>query len=259
MNKVQASLVLLLLSVCLSFTGCRNDKINGTWKLVSIERNGVAEEVFDATLCLIDEGDYVNIYGNAGVNDYNGSMRLLRRKVIPGDFIQTKMAGPENLMGFENLFLDTLKNMSRFTADLSEGSEMITIECTDTDTVARFKRYRIDDVKWILTAINDRDYTPPEGSDSVPYVIFNSDGTLSAFTGVNVIQSSYINNIYIQHIKVLGDGASTLALGTEEESALESAFCKNLFNIESYAMTGTEIIFRGRDGKILLVFDSEPN
>jgi heat shock protein HslJ len=49
-----------------------------------------------------------------GINRLNGSVALVRDRVIIGELASTKMAGPPELMALENRFAGTLRTVNGF-------------------------------------------------------------------------------------------------------------------------------------------------
>jgi predicted amidohydrolase YtcJ/heat shock protein HslJ len=86
-----------------------NNAAGKTWTLVTLN-----ERTIDLAKppTLLFAGGKLSIFG--GINRLNASYALLDNKVIIGDVVSTRMAGPPELMTLENDFAKTLKSVNAF-------------------------------------------------------------------------------------------------------------------------------------------------
>ena len=71
--------IVLGLLACAFLFGCTDEEKNleGSWKLVLYEKNGVAQEIEDTTLNIhFEDKKNIQISGNAGVNNFYASVEL---------------------------------------------------------------------------------------------------------------------------------------------------------------------------------------
>jgi len=101
-------------------------KIEGEWKLVKMISSGVEQNVFESNLSVSKNGDLYSFSGNSGVNQFNGNVLISQNGDIKNqpEYLSTKMAGPEELMLFEDSFLQILS----FATKINVGTQLEIID-----------------------------------------------------------------------------------------------------------------------------------
>jgi heat shock protein HslJ len=102
------------------------------------------------------------------------------------------------------------------------------------------------DTKWIVSSITGLDSL---GQNEL-YIILSQE-ELSAFTGINQIMAPFgynseDNSIYI------GEGATTLALGSDEENQIEANFLQNLYNSQKIELDKNTLLLKDANDNILI-------
>ncbi len=122
-----ASLVSLVL-----FAGCKgktkvDETLAGKWETAVLEKDGAVQTLVISDMNLEPEkGDMTKykIWGNSGINTYNGNIVIKDGKVIPDDkMLSTKMAGSPEDMSFEDLFLEGLTGADKAEIIVNESGE----------------------------------------------------------------------------------------------------------------------------------------
>ncbi len=103
--------LILVLAAALPFlfTGCKETKaLDGEWKAVSLVQDGETYTNDEAFIGFENEMGGLKVYGNSGVNLFNGTIKLKNGTVKTDGFASTRMMGPEPEMTFEDKFLEIL-------------------------------------------------------------------------------------------------------------------------------------------------------
>lgn len=251
------SLILLVSTViCALFLGCKEENVSGMWKINSLQKDGISQEICDIEIQLDQINNVISAAGNAGVNNFTGEFILNNNGSISvNNLASTKMMGSPEAMEFENTFIELLNGLS--SAKIKEGN--LVLENKDANIQASFSRIQTITVvtqepdskdfyntKWIVSSINGLDSL---GTNEL-YIIL-SEEELSAFTGINQIMAPFgynseDNSIYI------GEGAATLALGSDEENQIEANFLQNLYNSQKIELNKNTLLLKDANDNVLI-------
>jgi heat shock protein HslJ len=104
------------------------DAVTGSWTLSSLEGNSVANMLHDGMKApWVSFSPSGNISGFAGVNRISGTTdaaSLAQGKLDLSQLVSTKMAGTEQAMKLETMFLDALQQSTSFSFD-DKGALML--------------------------------------------------------------------------------------------------------------------------------------
>ena len=218
----------------------------GDWELVSFEKDGTEVAVVTATLSVTDngEGEY-SIAGFSGVNNYRGGLNANGNKItFAPNLAVTRMAGPQDAMEFETLYLDLLGNADTWSVTDSE------LVLSGETATARFVKKTLDGTSWQLSAANTGDAVVSQpGTITLAF----ADGTAAGFTGINILNLGYTADEKT-HALSFADGPLTRRAGAEEEMEAEQLFIDNLFKTASYSLNGNGLTLYSADGTTLLQF-----
>lgn len=189
-------MVLLVALAAPALVGCgsapgEGGKLEGVrWMLDSYDSNGVTKNAPGAASAdaLFERG---TVSGFSGVNSFSGKYELSGSKLTVGQLASTMMAGPPELMDFEQSYTAALERADSFTADedsldIFDRSGRAVLTYTKGDAAS------LGGGTW--EAINYYN-----GADAVVGVIngttvtasFNDDGTVTGFAGVNDYRAEY--------------------------------------------------------------------
>lgn len=251
------SLILLVSTViCALFLGCKEENVSGMWKINSLQKDGISQEICDIEIQLDQINNVISAAGNAGVNNFTGEFILNNNGSISvNNLASTKMMGSPEAMEFENTFIELLNGLS--SAKIKD--EKLILENKNANLKAEFSKVvqydqptvtttlnSFYDTKWIVSSINSLDSL---GTNEL-YIIL-SEEELSAFTGINQIIAPFgynkdDNSIYI------GEGAATLALGSDEENHIETNFLQNLYNSQKIELNKNTLLLKDANDNVLI-------
>lgn len=105
-----------------------SSKIEGEWKLSKLVLNGAERNIYPSTLVVSKEGEGFLFAGSSGVNQYTGSVSIDKNGniVVTAPYASTKMAGPTELMEFEDDFLRVLSFAGK--VNLTETLELLDLQ-----------------------------------------------------------------------------------------------------------------------------------
>ena len=108
----------LIITLLVSLTGCKSgNALKGNWITTSLLKDNVAQTIAVSNIEFTAEGASLLAGGNAGVNAFNGPVKISGNKFSIGSLAVTKMAGPAAAEEFEAMFLETLNYASEFSVD----------------------------------------------------------------------------------------------------------------------------------------------
>lgn len=219
---------------------------SGDWELVAFEKDGTEVAVVTATLSVTDKGaDEYGIAGFSGVNNYRGSLNANGNKItFAPNLASTRMAGPQDAMEFETLYLELLGNADTWSVTDSE------LVLSGGTTTARFVKKTLDGTSWQLSAANTGNAVVSQ-PDTITLAF--TDSTAAGFTGINILNLGYTADEKT-HALSFADGPLTRRAGSEEEMAAEQLFIDNLFKTASYSLNGDGLTLYDADGTTLLHF-----
>jgi len=264
-----------VLGICLFSAGClsaspdTDGDINGTdnktdrapildetdWQLKSYDNgtDGMVSviEGSEITLTFDDEG---RIAGSAGVNRYFASYETDGEKLSFGLAGSTMMAGPEDAMMQENIYLKLLNE----TASFSGVGDELELHDSDGNVLLVFEKIpsitgeSLKDTKWVLDSYNN-------GNEAIVSVItgteitleFDEEGGIAGSAGVNRYFASYETD---GEKLSFGLAGSTMMAGPEDAMTQETTYLKLLNETASFSGVGDELKLYDSDGTVLLVF-----
>lgn len=249
--------LLLCTFICTFFLSCKDENISGMWKIHSLQKNGISQEICDIDIQIEQNQNVISVAGNSGVNNFSGEFIVNNDGSISvQNLASTKMMGSPAAMEFENLFMELLNGLS--SAKIKD--ENLILENKEANLTATFSKTEITtvvtestnsnsflDSKWIVSSIKDTDSL---GQNEL-YIIFSSSDELTAFTGINQIMAPFDYNSEDGTIYI-GEGASTLALGSGQENQIEMLFLQNLYNSQKLDFDGSTILLKDGDNNILI-------
>ena len=251
--------IVLGLLACAFLFGCTDEEKNleGSWKLVLYEKNGVAQEIEDTTLNIHFEGKKnIQISGNAGVNNFYASVELSDDSIKSvSDIVTTKMAGSPEAMQFENEYLATLSGIDAFDIENDIDTKYLIITNSYEDSALKYEF--VGSEKWIVEAV----YTGSELKNisdmaDKPYLIFDDDGKLSGSTGINIVNLNYQMDKENNTLTIT-EGIMTLKSGDDLAMEIEAYLLASLVNVIGYVEEGTNMALVGPDGIVLVQLSSE--
>lgn len=110
--------IIVLLSLLLLLLGCKSTKVEtipgGEWETYALIKDGIYQEIAISFIEFEGKGSKRQVHGNAGVNLFNGVIRIEGNSFKTDDFAMTKMMGPAPVLEFEDLFMQTLQNAESY-------------------------------------------------------------------------------------------------------------------------------------------------
>lgn len=101
----------------------------GEWKLRSFSENDIYQSICNVELSLEEKSGMYSLHGSAGVNIFNGEMKIDGNTGIPSDnFALTRMMGPKKAMEFERLYITLFDGVLIVSTANHNGIEMLIIE-----------------------------------------------------------------------------------------------------------------------------------
>lgn len=253
-NAMKHLKIYLGLLACVFLFGCTDEEkmVEGTWKLVSYEKDGIAQQITDSTLTVhFETENQIKISGNTGANNFYASIDLSNDKIeTVSEIATTRMAGTPEVMAFESEYLATLSGIDSFNVDEDNGVKYLTLQNSNENSVLKYQLQ--NDEKWVVQALyNGTSLEDISNVENKPYLIFASDGSLSGSTGINIVNLSYEIDKSKNEL-VIDEGVMTLKAGDEESSEIETDFLSDLMDVTNYSQDGNSMDLLGSDGTILL-------
>jgi heat shock protein HslJ len=246
--------IVLGLLACAFLFGCTDEEKNleGSWKLVLYEKNGVAQEIEDTTLNIhFEDKKNIQISGNAGVNNFYASVELSDDSIKSvSDIVTTKMAGSPEAMQFENEYLATLSGIDAFDIENDIDTKYLIITNSYEDSALKYEF--VGSEKWIVEAV----YTGSELKNisdmaDKPYLIFDDDGKLSGSTGINIVNLNYQMDKENNTLTIT-EGIMTLKSGDDLATEIEGYLLTSLMDVTGYVEEGSNMALIGPDGIVLI-------
>ena len=171
MKKTNLIITFAITAILTSLVSCSKQDVTGTWELTIFEKDGIAQELCIASLTLENEDKVLKAFGNSGVNNYSGEIKLSGKKAkTVNEFVCTKMMGPEKALEFESLFLKAMNEISSMEANKKTGELII----KSKSAIMKFTRATLTNKKWTLSS-------SLEVNDKTPFIIFDKEGKLYYF------------------------------------------------------------------------------
>lgn len=102
--------------------------IEGKWRINSFYKNDEAQAICDVALSLKKEKDGFFVAGEAGVNIFNGNIKLSGNiGKDEGGFALTKMMGPADAMSFEDNYIQLFNGEFYVIPAVKNGTQILTI------------------------------------------------------------------------------------------------------------------------------------
>ena len=131
--------ILLGMMMCVFLFSCNEEENNfeGSWKLISYEKDGVAQEIENSTLNIsFEKKNLVKISGNAGVNDFMAAVGLKKGAIESfSEIVTTRMAGDPKAMEFESSLLETLSGADTIEVDIETDTKYLVITNSKNNSV----------------------------------------------------------------------------------------------------------------------------
>lgn len=253
-NAMKHLKIIFGLLTCVFLFGCTEEEkmVEGTWKLVSYEKDGVAQQIADSTLTVHFESEsHISISGDTGANNFYASIDLSNDKIeTVSEIVTTKMAGTPEVMAFESEYLATLSGIDSFSINDENDVRYLTLQNSSENSVLKYQLQNGE--KWVVQALyNGTSLEDISNVENKPYLIFAADGSLSGSTGINIVNLSYDVDKSKNEITI-DEGVMTLKAGDEKSSEIETDFLSDLMDVTNYSQDGNTMNLLGGDGTILL-------
>lgn len=233
--------------------------VTGDWELRFIAKGKEKQDMPNAVTMTVSNigNNRYEMAGFAGVNTFKGSLTIGANGAITVDknIALTRMAGPEDIMSAERMFLDAVRGATSWKA-VKVGAE--TMEMYGEYTLC-FTRLTIKDRIWNLSAQLDDGGSaiislPSEGRK----VTLMLSDKANIFTGLNITNTEYTLDEAAHKLSIaIASGAMTLASGSDGEMERERLYLKNLDAVASYSVSGKELFLLDASGKAVLVFTAQ--
>ena len=265
------SIVSMLLGGIIFMIGCESTKkvegnglvndvspIYGDWILSSILTDGseiLLSTEFHITFSAEYKGDNIFfVYGNAGVNEFNGELTVNGNNIILGNIETTMKAGAPDAENIERIFFDVLNKVNNFV--ISEDGKAMSFSDVDGKNVLIFNRLGLENTSWVLDSYNTGNaILNIDDIENKPEISFDGNEGVSGFTGINYINGTYIVNLALRSIQFPQIGATRMASPSEAETMLELTYLDLLNKAAIYQISGSNLKLLSADGSILLVFN----
>ena len=240
--------------MCVFLFSCNEEENNfeGSWKLISYEKDGVAQEIENSTLNIsFEKKNLVKISGNAGVNDFMAAVGLKKGAIDSfSEIVTTRMAGDPKAMEFESSLLETLSGADTIEVDIETDTKYLVITNSKNNSVLKYQLQTSQ--KWIVDALlSDGELVNLFNVENKPYLIINDNGDVSGSTGINVINMTCRID-EAKNMMKFSEGPMTLKAGDEAASKIESSFLNDLINTEYYEENGNNLFLFAKDGMVLI-------
>lgn len=248
--------ILLGMMMCVFLFSCKNEENNfeGSWKLISYEKDGIAQVIADSTLNIsFEKKNIVNISGNAGVNDFMATIGLNDGAIESfSEIVTTRMAGDPEVMQFESELLQTLSGADVIEVDIEENAKYLVITNTKEKSILKYQFQTSQ--KWTVEALfSDDELENISTIENKPYLILYDNGDVAGSTGINLINMTFKIDESKNEIK-FSEGPMTLIAGDDASSKIETSFLNNLIKTEYYEESGNNLVFLSKDGTVLIQF-----
>lgn len=242
-------------------TGCGTKQISGDWILSEAEINGEKIEIPENTFASFSadkaspesKGDY-SIYGNAGVNNYNGKADVTGGKISIRLGALTMMAADEVSSSFEQNFLAILSNASKI--ETKDDMTLILAGSDETDTYkAVLIRNTLDGTTWTARALNTGNAVVSLSGENLPTITLEKEKA-RGFSGVN----SYSCTVSLSEATrtlSFGNIASTKMAGPEEVMIQEQRFFELLAKTDSYRLSGPNLTLLNGETALVVMSRTE--
>lgn len=108
----------LILGLLILLAGCTaTNELEGNWTTEALEKDGIAQTIAVSNIEFTTKGNVVNAGGCAGVNLFNGDVKVSNGKISAGNLAVTKMMGDPEAMEFEDLFIEVLNNADSYKVE----------------------------------------------------------------------------------------------------------------------------------------------
>lgn len=248
--------ILLGMMMCVFLFSCKNEENNfeGSWKLISYEKDGIAQVIADSTLNIsFEKKNLVNISGNAGVNDFMATIGLNDGAIESfSEIVTTRMAGDPEVMQFESELLQTLSGADVIEVDIEENAKYLVITNTKEKSILKYQFQTSQ--KWTVEALfSDDELENISTIENKPYLILYDNGDVAGSTGINLINMTFKIDESKNEIK-FSEGPMTLIAGDDASSKIETSFLNNLIKTEYYEESGNNLVFLSKEGTVLIQF-----
>lgn len=131
-------LILVLAAVLpFLFISCKGaEELKGNWNTTAITLNGESVKVVESFVNLQPSGSKVKVYGNAGVNVFNGDVKASEGKLESNGFACTRMMGSPEQMACEDAFLEIISYADSYTVE----GDILTIRSSSKNGEIKFKK-----------------------------------------------------------------------------------------------------------------------
>ena len=234
-----------------------SDSVVGDWVVLSVLSDGVDNTVpagVKVTFSVDKEkGDNYVVYGFAGVNNYNVSVKIDGSDFVCGDIAVTLMAGDSAAENFERVFLNVLQNSNVIT--MSADSNGMVIGDASGKNAVILARQGLEGSNWTLVSYNlgSALETLTEGLNE-PKLNIGLEGAVSGYTGINYITGIYKINNEKRAISFSQLVVTRMASPDEEASVLERNYLDLLEKVDAYQVSGNTLRLLNKDGMTLLTF-----
>lgn len=234
-------------------TGGNLEGIN--WALESYDSGGVMKDApAGITATALFEGGSVG--GFSGVNTYSGPYKASGSELSIGNLASTMMAGPPELMDFEQAYLSALQDVSSFSAD-GGGLALLDEDGRELLVFAEAKQRPLTGSTWTVTSFyNGRDAVTGVLNGTTLTAIFSEDGTLSGSTGINDYKSEYT----VDGKKISISSPATVTANDSEDPAVvqqQSDFLAALTAADTFEVTGNRLDLLRADGGFAVTLNLE--
>lgn len=242
-------------------TGCGTKQISGDWILSEAEMNGEKIEIpenvfasFGADKMSAGSGNSYSVYGNAGVNNYNGTADVKGGKIAIRLGALTMMAGDEASSTFEQKFLAILSHASNISTKDDMTMTLTGSDGTDTYT-AILTRNTLDGTTWTARALNTGNAVVSIAGENLPTITLEKEKA-RGFSGVN----SYSCTVTLSEAErtlSFGNIASTRMAGPEEVMIQEQRFFELLAKTDSYRLSGPNLTLLNGETALVVMSRTE--
>lgn len=232
----------------------------GDWVVLSV-LNGGAENAVPSGVKVTfsvdkEKGDVYDVYGFAGVNNYNVSVKIDGSDFVCGDIAVTLMAGDSAAEEFERSFFNILQNATMITVN-DDSNGMVIGDASGKNSII-LKKQGLEGSNWSLISYNlgNAIESLPEGLNE-PKLSLGLNGAVSGYTGVNYITGIYKINNPKRTISFSQLGVTRMASPDEEATVLERNYLDLLDKVDVYQVSGNTLRLMNKDGVTLLTFNKD--
>lgn len=132
-----------ILAACASlfgFASCTQDisGLEGTWTAKELKLEGVDYQLVPADITFVKPAaSSVQVYGNAGVNSFNGKIKIQKNKIDFGKGLaMTKMMGDPVSMSFEDALTEIMNTADTYKLE----NNTLTIYSSKTDSFVVYNK-----------------------------------------------------------------------------------------------------------------------